>query len=104
MIGHKEDNNLNDDSECDNKRDDNKNNIDVVYLTCSETTEGTQFDTLLEMVADLGRSIFRLFQVQTSSHWIKIMTVIQLCLIIYVPELLHFDKHTPSPIPQEKLY
>ena len=28
------------------------------------------------MVADLGRSIFRLFQVQTSSHWIKIMTVI----------------------------
>ena len=27
MIGHKEDNN--DDSECDNKRDDNKNNIDV---------------------------------------------------------------------------
>ncbi|KAK2561616.1 DnaJ-like protein subfamily C member 13 [Acropora cervicornis] len=30
------------------------------FLT--ETTEGTQFDTLLEMVADLGRSIFRLFQ------------------------------------------
>lgn len=28
----------------------------------SETTEGTQFDTLLEMVADLGRNIFRLFQ------------------------------------------
>ena len=30
----------------------------------SETTEGTQFDTLLEMVADLGRNIFKLFQVQ----------------------------------------
>lgn len=28
----------------------------------SETTDGTQFDTLLEMVADLGRNIFKLFQ------------------------------------------
>ncbi|KAK3742179.1 hypothetical protein QZH41_012074 [Actinostola sp. cb2023] len=28
----------------------------------SETTEGNQFDTLLEMVADLGRKIFKLFQ------------------------------------------
>lgn len=30
MIGHKEDNNPNDDSECDNKRDDDKINIDMV--------------------------------------------------------------------------
>eukprot|EP00795_Rhopilema_esculentum_P013369 gene13369-4225_t len=28
----------------------------------SETTDGTQFDTLLEMVAGLGRCLFRLFQ------------------------------------------
>ena len=67
MIGRDEDNNPNVDSECDNEEDDDKNDIDVVQyaVTCSETTEGTQFDTLLEMVADLGRSIFKLFQVQT---------------------------------------
>ena len=29
----------------------------------SETTDGQQFDTLLEMVAALGRCLFRLFQV-----------------------------------------
>jgi len=29
----------------------------------SETTDGTNFDVLLEMVASNGRSIFRLFQV-----------------------------------------
>lgn len=41
--------------------------LNTVCVTCihSETTEGTQFDTLLEMVADLGRNIFKLFQVQT---------------------------------------
>eukprot|EP00794_Sanderia_malayensis_P017835 gene17835-19618_t len=31
----------------------------------SETTDGTQFDTLLEMVAGLGRCLFRLFQHQS---------------------------------------
>ena len=39
------------------------NTVSVTCI-CSETTEGTQFDTLLEMVADLGRNIFKLFQVQ----------------------------------------
>lgn len=29
----------------------------------SETTDGKQFDTLLEMVSDRGRLLFRLFQV-----------------------------------------
>lgn len=29
----------------------------------SETTDGKQFDTLLEMVSDRGRMLFRLFQV-----------------------------------------
>lgn len=30
----------------------------------SETTDGKYFDTLLEMVADRGRNLFRLFQVR----------------------------------------
>ena len=38
-------------------------NFVFVNFIDSETTEGTQFDTLLEMVADLGRNIFKLFQV-----------------------------------------
>lgn len=29
----------------------------------SETTDGKQFDALLEMVSDRGRMLFRLFQV-----------------------------------------
>lgn len=43
--------------------------LNTVCVTCihSETTEGTQFDTLLEMVADLGRNIFKLFQVEYSN-------------------------------------
>lgn len=32
----------------------------------SETTDGKQFDVLLEMVASRGRSLFRLFQVNFS--------------------------------------
>jgi len=39
----------------------------LTYALCapySETTDGANFDTLLEMVADNGRSIFRLFQVR----------------------------------------
>ena len=45
--------------------------LDIVCVTCicSETTEGTQFDTLLEMVADLGRNIFKLFQVPNSRFY-----------------------------------
>lgn len=31
----------------------------------SETTDGTNFDVLLEMVANNGRAIFRLFQVRS---------------------------------------
>ena len=34
----------------------------------SETTDGTYFDQLLEMVADEGRVIFKLFQVSTWSE------------------------------------
>ena len=71
MIDHMEDNDPNVDGECGDNKDNNKSNIDIVQsiiFTCSETTEGTQFDTLLEMVADLGRCIFKLFQVQTFFH------------------------------------
>lgn len=32
----------------------------------SETTEGQQFDMLLEMVASNGRTLFKLFQVRNS--------------------------------------
>lgn len=80
MIDHMEDNKPSVDGECDDNKDNNKSNIDIVQsiiFTCRETTEGTQFDTLLEMVADLGRCIFKLFQVQTSFHWKKMVTVIQ---------------------------
>ena len=41
----------------------------LTYALCapySETTDGTQFDQLLEMVAANGRVIFKLFQV----NWI----------------------------------
>jgi len=34
----------------------------------SETTDGGHFDTLLEMVANNGRTVFRLFQVSIFSH------------------------------------
>jgi DnaJ family protein C protein 13 len=34
----------------------------------SETTDGKHFDNLLEMVADRGRSLFRLFQVYCSLY------------------------------------
>lgn len=34
----------------------------------SETTDGTQFDMLLEMVAENGRVVFKLFQVRHGFH------------------------------------
>lgn len=34
----------------------------------SETTEGQQFDMLLEMVASNGRTLFKLFQVRLTFH------------------------------------
>lgn len=36
----------------------------------SETTDGKQFDTLLEMVSDRGRMLFRLFQVLMFMCWL----------------------------------
>ena len=36
----------------------------------SETTDGTQFDMLLEMVAANGRIIFKLFQVGVLPPWV----------------------------------
>lgn len=41
----------------------------------SETTDGKHFDNLLEMVADRGRSLFRLFQVCCPSNWVPIQMV-----------------------------
>lgn len=39
----------------------------------SETTDGKQFDTLLEMVSDRGRMLFRLFQVLTLSCFLHFL-------------------------------
>lgn len=38
----------------------------------SETTESQQFDMLLEMVASNGRTLFKLFQVQSGLTLIKV--------------------------------
>ena len=42
----------------------------------SETTDGTHFDTLLAMVAEQGRYLFRLFQVIISFIYLHIYVCI----------------------------
>ena len=34
----------------------------LVNLSCSETTDGDKFDLVLELIAGMGRVIFKLFQ------------------------------------------
>lgn len=48
----------------------------LTFALCSpysETTDGRQFDTLLEKVADHGRTLYRLFQ-QPSHTIVKVRT------------------------------
>ena len=51
----------------------------------SETTDGTQFDMLLEMVAANGRIIFKLFQVGVQIWvWFEILRLMLFCLPIKI--------------------
>ena len=55
----------------------------------SETTDGTYFDTLLEMVAGDGRAIFRLFQVTHTASHLKYDDKVDAKYIIKIFTVLH---------------
>jgi hypothetical protein len=53
----------------------------------SETTDGKQFDTLLEKVAERGRTLYRLFQ--QPSHTIVKVSIF--CFSLVAPSILFFE-------------